>query len=289
MIKPNIFLVGVQKAGTTSLYHFLREHPRIYGPDIKDYSKSHPFFSDADYFNNRREDFERLFNNTLALPHVITSDVDLIEEKSSLERIKQYNPDAKIIVSLRNPIDRLRSMLGFYRQTMQQKAELDWENESDEELTVYLNRSLYYSKIRDLYEVFDPARIKIVFFEDFTGTKFNEVRSELFKFLEVEQLEKSFIHENKTRELRYPIVNKLLQLGRGTKLRKKLVHNVIDKFFDANRRSKFKKRISEWNLREKKSDSGLEIPEKIRGLIREDVKKLEILLGKDLLAYWSLD
>jgi hypothetical protein len=36
LVRPNFFLVGAPKAGTTSLYHYLRQHPQIYMSPIKE-------------------------------------------------------------------------------------------------------------------------------------------------------------------------------------------------------------------------------------------------------------
>ncbi len=59
MALPNTIIIGAQKAGTSSLYDWISQHPEVYGdPSVKDY----PFFSLEDNFSQGLETFSKMFN-----------------------------------------------------------------------------------------------------------------------------------------------------------------------------------------------------------------------------------
>ncbi len=67
MTMPNFFIVGAQKAGTTSLYHYLNQHPQIYMSPIKE-----PFFFDHE-MNSEGEVVRRDFGGDGNLRGSLTS------------------------------------------------------------------------------------------------------------------------------------------------------------------------------------------------------------------------
>jgi hypothetical protein len=103
---PNFLIVGAAKAGTSSLYHKLKGHPDIFMPE----SKEIRFFNADDTQLPRAArtlaEYKALFapgrgtaRRGEATPHYLRSAV-------AAARISEIIPDCKIIVSLRNPIDR---------------------------------------------------------------------------------------------------------------------------------------------------------------------------------------
>lgn len=134
--KPNFFVVGAAKAGTTSIYHYLKSHndiylspikePHFFSTDIKiqDFTstyKKHTFLDLDSYFKEKpyeelalsfvkdMEQYYKLFEdhkNEKAVGECSPS--YLYSEKAALN-IFNFNKDAKIIISLRNPIKRAYS------------------------------------------------------------------------------------------------------------------------------------------------------------------------------------
>jgi len=111
-IWPNFFIVGVAKAGTTSLSEWLKQHPQIYIPAIKE---PHYFASDlvdpiVRNVVRTKEDYLALFakaRNYKARGEASTS--YFTHWKQVPERIKATIPDARIIILLRDPIERAYS------------------------------------------------------------------------------------------------------------------------------------------------------------------------------------
>ena len=111
-MKVDFFIVGAPKAGTTSLYHYLNEHPQIEMSSQKepDYFSDTAIQEQGMYYRKNRIDTEEkyysLFN--VESKNVIFGEasVSYLFYKSVAGDIKKYNANAKIIIILRNPIDR---------------------------------------------------------------------------------------------------------------------------------------------------------------------------------------
>ena len=63
MNKPNLFIVGAPKCGTTFLYHYLKQHPEIYFPDFKE-----PHFFGSDLIRKNGA-YDLSLNNYKSLPN----------------------------------------------------------------------------------------------------------------------------------------------------------------------------------------------------------------------------
>ena len=72
MNKPNLFIVGAPKCGTTFLYHYLKQHPEIFFPDFKE---PHFFGSDLirknEAYDLNLNEYQKLFNSEQKIIHWI--------------------------------------------------------------------------------------------------------------------------------------------------------------------------------------------------------------------------
>ena len=103
MKKPNFFIIGAPKCGTTSLVTWLSEHPNIYVPPIKE---PHFFNTDGLVGTKSLSEYERLFKEA-GSKHIAVGEASTryLFSKVAMPNILKYNPDAKFIVCLRNPIE----------------------------------------------------------------------------------------------------------------------------------------------------------------------------------------
>src|SRR6188508_1581564 len=113
---PNFFIVGAPKAGTTSLYYYLKRHPEVFMSPIKEPN----FFAYEETIKQNLyhkekgvgtlEEYKDLFAEANGRHKAIgEASVSYLFYPPVPERIKQMVPDAKIIISLRNPVDRALS------------------------------------------------------------------------------------------------------------------------------------------------------------------------------------
>jgi len=109
---PDFFIVGAPKCGTTSLYSWLREHPDIFMPEEKEPHYFAQHLSDR-YCRVRNEaDYLALFKS--AEEHQLCGEASVLYGfyRDSIKEILAFNPEAKIIFMIRNPVDMVQSYHG---------------------------------------------------------------------------------------------------------------------------------------------------------------------------------
>ena len=197
-MRVDFFIVGAPKAGTTSLFHYLDEHPEI-GMSSQ---KEPDYFSDKDiqnrgmyYGKNRIDTIEKyhdLFDDTNSKLKGEGS-VSYLFYNNVPAKIKEYNPNAKIIIMLRNPIDRAFShylmdyRLGVvsntfedivFKQSKHKHASLFYQQ--------YVKVSEYTVQIERYLDFFSADNILVIDYEDFKEDVLGVV-NKTFLFLGVNQ------------------------------------------------------------------------------------------------------
>jgi hypothetical protein len=147
-MQPSFFIVGFQKCGTTSLYNALMSHPDILPGLMKEN-------------NLLAESKDRLDEFALCFPKKqkgkITGDASHLHTwmPFGLERIKKHYPKAKIIVIMRNPVER-----AFSHFNMDQKIGYVPKNTSFKQLIdIELNLRGSLSAEDSIGEVYDSLRL----------------------------------------------------------------------------------------------------------------------------------
>lgn len=113
--KPNFFIVGVPKSGTTALCHYLSEHPNVFVSNPKE-----PFYWCADFPNSKShhkmtslENYLRLFEGAKDQHSAIgEGSTTYMQSRVAIKSIMEFNPEARFIAMLRNPIDVAYGMHG---------------------------------------------------------------------------------------------------------------------------------------------------------------------------------
>ncbi|NLF38083.1 sulfotransferase, partial [bacterium] len=101
---PDFFIVGAPKSGTTALHAYLGRHPSIFVPARKE---PHFFGSDivSPAFVRDRDAYLSLFAGATTEARVGEASIWYLYSKRAAREIKEFNPDARIIIMLRNPVD----------------------------------------------------------------------------------------------------------------------------------------------------------------------------------------
>lgn len=115
--KPNFFIVGAPKCGTTSLHEYLQHHPDVYMPY---YKEPHFFGTDLDgsrfrQFRGRPAKYLKLFRDARGQKRIGESSPWYLVSARAASEIHSYAPDARIIIMLRNPVDMMYSMWSQFR------------------------------------------------------------------------------------------------------------------------------------------------------------------------------
>ena len=177
----NLFIVGAQRSGSTYLYEALDDHPQI--------SMAHPvrpepkFFLNERLFELGRDSYEdNYFNDrksgSLYLGEKSTSYIESIE---AAQRIHAYYPDARILMILRNPIQRAYSnylfsvahkleTLTFMDALKAESGRLSGSRfSSSVNPYAYRQRGRYIDYIESYAKVFSPSQLYILIFEEFVN------------------------------------------------------------------------------------------------------------------------
>ena len=196
-VQPDFIIIGAMKCGTTSLHKFLDSHPDVYMPEgevqlltIDDIEQNPVFFPFIDE-KWAYQDFEKKFSqyakwySTLyenAEPGQIKGEdaPSYLPSKKALERIAQYMPDTKVLVSLRDPVDRLYSQYWHWVRTF--RATRSFEETIRFESTSFLQRSYYEEQLRYCYNLIPKEQVKVIIFEEFIKDR-QKITQEIFSFL----------------------------------------------------------------------------------------------------------
>lgn len=116
---PNFLLLGPHKTGSTSLHHYLSLHPEIFMSPIKEPGffhvegeEVHPFRLErgmVGYTYTELDDYLSLFDGVVNEVAIGEASVNYFNSEKATRRIKHYIPNVKMIVMLRNPVDRTYS------------------------------------------------------------------------------------------------------------------------------------------------------------------------------------
>jgi hypothetical protein len=105
-VVPDFVVVGASKAGTTSIYSWLARHPDVAVPYLKD-----TYFFNHDITAATDADYRRLFDPAQVRAGAVTGEVtpSYLDDLQAPRRIRDHAPEAKLIVSLREPVGRIYS------------------------------------------------------------------------------------------------------------------------------------------------------------------------------------
>tara|TARA_B100000886_G_C20398360_1_gene481450 strand:+ start:324 stop:1082 length:759 start_codon:yes stop_codon:yes gene_type:complete len=194
----NFIVCGTQKGGTTALDYYLRSHQEI----CMAIKKEVHFFDNDNYFNHEKVDYE--FYHKFFRPqktHKIVGECTPIYMfwKDSMRRIYDYNSKIKLIIILRNPIERAFS---HWNMEVQRKREhrTFWDaiNEEVNNLSKnlnksrtfsYLERGLYSSQIIGIHKYFERKQL-LCLKSELLKSQPHLVLDEIANFLKVSKFNK---------------------------------------------------------------------------------------------------
>lgn len=197
MQHPNFFIVGAPKAGTTSLYFYLDEHPQIYMSPIKEtnFFSYHEIKQQALFYNEEfvdtPEKYAAQFSGVKNEIAVGEASVSYLFYPSVPQKIKTYQPAAKILIVLRNPVDRAFShylmdkRLGFVNLSFE---DILFKKRQHPQLHLYYQQYIelgfYYEQVKRYIDTFGHEQVKIFLYEDLLNN-IHETISSIYSFLNV--------------------------------------------------------------------------------------------------------
>lgn len=194
---PNLFIVGAPKCGTTAWYEYLRQHPDIFFPEEKE---PHYFAADLPGFQTVKSETDYLELYASANTPVLgDASVFHLYSTTAAERIAAFNPDARILIFVRDQETFLPSLHQQLLYTLDENVEdfeIAWRasgkrSPSDVPPTCREPRLLDYAavgrfdeQVQRYFASFHEDRIRVVRFEQWTANP-RETYMDILRFLEV--------------------------------------------------------------------------------------------------------
>jgi hypothetical protein len=226
---PNLFVVGAAKAGTTSLWRYLDDHPDVFMSPVKE---PH-FFAPSETTVFRKVDEEdaylRLFADGASARYRGEASPSYLWERGAPAEIRRRSLDARILVALREPVSRahsryLHAARATERRTFLEAVRDELAEPPGDAPSLYVGRSRYADDVERYLETFGD-RVHVLFFEELTADPAAELRR-VFAFLELDPEPADRLEAERHNELSRPrnaLVKRLLGSSRARSVGRALV------------------------------------------------------------------
>lgn len=283
---PNFIIIGAAKAGTTSLYNYMNQHPQIFMSPIKETR----FFSYDD--KQTREDLQRMYSTYFPVKTVEEYENLFKDAKNELiigeatpsyltrpraaYKIKELLPKAKLLAILRNPVD--RAISGYILAVRDGKETRD-ANAAFKKDSYFVQNSYYYENLKRYFDLFPREQIKICLYDDFKKDTLS-VTQEIFTWLDIDAtFEPDVASRYNVGGLPKNRVLNIVLIKIGMMGRYRSIHSFIPDFVIRRFRATYTKNLGR----------DFEIPQDLRSrlieLYREDILKVQDLISRDL-QHW---
>ncbi|HEX6434947.1 MAG TPA: sulfotransferase [Gemmatimonadales bacterium] len=297
--RPNFFIVGAPKCGTTALYEYLRPHPRIFMPEVKE---PHFFARDLGPYPRIKtpEEYAELFAKATEL-HLRVGEASVYYLRSSvaIANIRAFNPDAKIIAMFRNPIDMVYSLhaqLVYVSEEDETDFETAWHLQERRRqgldlpprirsplLVQYAEIGMFGAQTQRLLASFPRSQVKLILYDDFAADP-QQVYDEVIRFLDLPHDGRTdFPRVNESKRTRLDWLRKLSRKPPPT-LRQ--AFRSLKDIVGSERVSSVKKKIVALNtVRERRAPLSPELRAELRETFRDDQELFARLVNRDL-SHW---
>jgi hypothetical protein len=268
---PTFLVIGSMKAGTTSLYEYLRAHPHVYMPPHKELD----FFVREGNLSRGLDWYEEQFTGAeaaLAVGEASTSYTKYPIHAGVAERVSRVLPDVRLIYVIRNPIERIRSQ--FVHEWLLGEQHLSFEAAVTTEPR-YVEFSRYATQIAEYMRYFRRDDLLIVEAERLRESRENTLQM-VYRFIGVdssvmpENVESEF-HRSDGKRLAPPLARKIVAShayqGAGRYIPRAI-----------------KRRARSWLVRSPNPPEATLTPtvhELLAARLRDDVSELRAFLGAD--------
>ena len=297
MTLPNFLIIGAQKSGTSAIYAYLSQHPQVFASEIKEpaffaFEGSPVRFAGPDdaralrYIVRDIERYQQLFRKAGGKARIGEASTIYMYAPEAAGRIQHYVPKAKLIAVLRDPVDRAfsayRHLVRDGRESLSFEAGLAAEPSrtaaSWHPIFHYKQRGFYHAQLRPFFERFGRDQIAVHTYDDFKADPRAFLRA-IFSFLEIDP---DFRADMSVRHNVSGVPkSRLLHAVIGRPSRAK---DLVKRLLPAGAM-----RVHAAFMRRNLKVSAPKIPpDTERGLreeYREDILRLESLIGRDLSAW----
>ncbi len=287
---PNFYIAGTPKSGTTSLYNYLNEHPEVFMCSVKEpnYFAHEEIIAQNLYYAEKgigsRSEYEALFKDVETETAVGEASVAYLFYPKTPAKIKAVCQDAKIIIILRNPVDRgfshylMDTRLGYVNIPFE---DIVFKRADHPLLDLYYQQfvelGLYHAQIKRFLDTFDDSQVRIFLTEDLREDISRVVLS-CYEFLGINS---AILPDLKKRHnvYRQPR-NGLVQLLYSAKALRRFARGIIPgKLVESVKNGLL--------IKGEKPQLSMVNREYLQELFIDDIKKTSALIGRDLSGWYT--
>lgn len=279
---PDFFLVGAAKAGTTSLFHYLIQHPSIFIPDIKEpHYFSEYYKGGAAPYSQDLDAYLRLYADCPAESVAGDASTSYLYSETAARQIRDFQPQARIIAVLRNPVERAYSFYWYNRRYFVEDLLFEDALDSEDQRIEagahyrfhYVRSGMYASQVEKYLSMFGSDSVRICLFEDLRDT--DRLMRDIFTFLGVSP--------------DHP-VDTTRQFNPSGVMRSRLLGRFLQRSFPRLRRAlpgtarTVKYQLMRWNV-SSPPHMRPDTRHRLHRAFEDDIIRLEGLIGRDL-SHW---
>ncbi len=295
MKKPNFLIVGAAKSGTTSLFHYLRQHPAVFMPDFKEpqYLVHSKIQGRLHKYITNLQDYLSLFNNAHQQCVGEASVFYLYFYKEAIANInKELGENVKIIIMLREPVSRTISAYEHvFRNNIKEKlsfidalAAEEGRLEREQHLTpmvMYKSMSMYADAVKAFQEAFQDVHIAL--YDDFQSSP-KQCIDQIFEFLGLESYEEiDYLRRHNIGGWQWEN-EKVKQFALSDGFFKKIVRVMVPKILRKHMFKKLKSKVT--NVQNVTISD--ETKKELSQFFKEDIQTLEKLINRKLTAWYDV-
>jgi len=293
--KPNLFIIGAPKCGTTSLHAILAQHPQVFMTRLKEPR----FFSmDSRWEKGIKWYLNKYFQYAHAYPiRGESTPSNLFWYEKTIPRIKQLlgQDSAKFIILLRNPIERAYSHYWYNVQTKVAHTEpLDFEGALEAEssrtqITEYLRDGVlsyfyvktgqYADQVSAFQKAFGANNVQVLLFEDLFSERYDHLINQVEAFLGISRTPLPIIKDNASHRFKNRSIQMIIRFI-------KPVREVMNPYLPKSMLKLLRGKLIEGNKESfKYPPMKAETRQKLAAKFKQSNLDLQNLIGRDL-SHW---
>jgi hypothetical protein len=299
MTLPSFILIGAAKAGTSSVYSYLAQHPDIFMCTPKEPNffafegQRLNFAGPGDVIINRAsittlDSYEACFRSGSGKLARGEASTLYLYDPHAAACIRRYTPDVKLIAILRDPAERAYSsylhlvrdgrepLSTFEAALLAEESRIlaNWEH-----LWHYRRLGFYARQLQRYFDVFDVAQLAVYTYDEFQRDPLQVLR-QIFEFLELRsdfRPDLSVRHEV-SGVARWPLLNRLMK-------RPGMLKSVGKRFVSRPLRARVYAAVMKYNIVTHRPPLAPETRADLVAAYREDIDRLQTMIGRDLSAW----
>lgn len=297
---PNLLIAGAMRSGTTTAYRALSEHPEIFmspwkEPDFLGSEGERPRYTGpGDETINRNavvseSAYRELFRDGAECPWRGEASTSYLYSAAAVRGIRRYLDDPKLVILLRDPVDRAYSAYRYMRGQEREPCDTFAVALADEERRIadgwapiwhYRGASHYKPQLERLFDAFPSDRVHMALFDDLQDRP-GEVFGSIFSWLGVDD---SFEAPIGTHNRSGPVRSRALgYLLKPSRTRQRVVSRRLPAFVKKPLRA-----AREANVQSADPDLTPALRRELIGRFRDDIEYVEQLTGRHLTA-WKIE